>query len=60
MKTVEYAEIVELEKQKFLEVMLRLHQANYSRKWRVMVKYKMEKLDLSLNTYVRYVKHFKF
>ena len=39
--------------------MLRLHQDNSSRKWRLMVKNaKMEKSDLSLNTY-QYVEDFK-
>jgi len=33
----EYEEIVELEREKSMQVMLRLHQANSSRKWRFMV-----------------------
>jgi len=41
--------------------MLRLHQANSSRKWRLTVKSAyMEESDLSLNTYVQYVEDFKF
>jgi len=49
----DFEEIVELEKEEFIQVMLRLHQANSSRKWRSVVKNaKMEKADLSLNTYV--------
>ena len=41
--------------------MLRIHQANSSRKWRQMTEdTKMEKYDLSLNTYVQYVADFKF
>ena len=47
----EFKEIVELEKEEFIQVMLRLHQANSSRKCRSMVKNaKMEKSDLFLNT----------
>ena len=54
----EYKEIVDLEKEQFIEIMLRLHQANASRKWRLVVENaKMEKSDLSLNTYVE---DFKF
>ena len=30
----EYKEIVELEKEEFIQVMLKIHQANSSRKWR--------------------------
>ena len=56
-----YEEVVELEKDEFIQVMLKIHQANSSRKWRSMVKIaKMEKSDLSLNTYVQYVEDFKF
>jgi hypothetical protein len=33
-----FEEIAELEKEEFIQVMLRLHQANSSRKWRSMVK----------------------
>jgi hypothetical protein len=41
--------------------MLKIHQANSSRKWRAMIKNaKMEKSDLSLNTYLQYVEDFKF
>ena len=41
--------------------MLRIHQANSSRKWRLLIKNaKMEKSDLSLNTYVQYVEDSKF
>ena len=32
----DYEEIMELEKDQFIEIMLRLHQANSSRKWRLM------------------------
>ena len=57
----EYEDIMELEKKQFIEIMLGLHQANSSRKWRLMVKNaKMEKSELSLNTYVQYVEDFKF
>ena len=35
------------------------HQANSSRKWRIMIKNaKMEKSDLTLSTYVQYVEDF--
>ena len=52
---------MELEKDELIQVMLRLHQANSSRKWRSMVKNaKMEKSDLCLNTDIQYVKDFKF
>ena len=52
----EYEEIVDLEKEEFIQVMLKIHQANSSRKWRAMIKNaKMEKSDLSLNTYLQYV-----
>ena len=41
--------------------MLRIHQANSSRKWRLMIKNaKIEKFDLTLSTYVQYVEDFKF
>jgi CRISPR/Cas system CSM-associated protein Csm4 (group 5 of RAMP superfamily) len=57
----EFEEIVELEKEEFIQVILRLHEANSSRKWRSMVKNaKMDKSDLSLNTYMQYVEDFKF
>ena len=46
----EYEDFVDLEKEEFILMMLRLHQAN-SRKWRNQT---------SLNTYVQYVKDFKF
>ena len=47
----EFEEIVELENEEFIQVMLRLHQSNSSRKCRSMVKNaKMKKSDLSLNT----------
>ena len=56
----EFEEIVELEKEEFIQVILRLHQANSSRKWRSMVKNaKMDKSDLSLNTYVQYFEDYK-
>ena len=41
--------------------MLKIHQPNSSRKWRLMIKNaKMEKSDLTLSTYVQYVEDFKF
>jgi len=52
----DYEEVMELENDEFIQVMLKIHQANSSRKWRSMVKIaKMEKSDQSLNTYVQYV-----
>ena len=57
----EYEEVIELEKEEFFQVMLKIHEANSSRKWRSMIKNaKMEKSDLSLNTYLQYVEDFKF
>ena len=57
----DFEEIVELDKEEFIQVMLRLHQANSSRKWRSMVKNaKMEKLDLFLNNYFQYVEDLSF
>jgi len=45
----------------FIDVMLKIHQANSSRKWRLMVKNaKMEKSDLSLSPFTQYVDDFKF
>ena len=56
----EYEEIAELDKEVFIQVMLKIHQANSSHKWRSMIKNaKMEKSDLSLNTYLQYVEDFK-
>ena len=41
--------------------MLRMHQTNSSRKWRIMVKTaKMEKSDLTLPTFAQYVEDFRF
>jgi hypothetical protein len=41
--------------------MLKIHQANSSRKWRRRVKNaKMEKSDLSLSTFTQYMDDFKF
>ena len=36
--TLDYGEVVELEKDEFIQIMLRLHQPNSSRKWRSVVK----------------------
>ena len=58
---IAWEEVQELAKEEFILVMLRIHQANSSRLWRLMIKNaKMEKSDLSLNTYVQYVEDFKF
>jgi hypothetical protein len=43
----EYEEVVELDKEEFVQVMLKIHQANSSRKWRAMkknVKWRKKKL----------------
>jgi len=57
----EYDEIMHLERDDFIGVMLRMHQANSSRKWRLMVKNaKMEKSDLTLPTFAQYVEDFRF
>ena len=56
----DYEEFVELEKEEIVQVMLKIHQANSSRKWWSMEIDKMEKSDLSLNIYVQYVEDFKF
>ena len=47
----EYEDIVELEKEEFIQIILRLHQANSSRKW---------KNQIYLNTYIQYMEDFKF
>ena len=39
----DYEEVVELEKEEFILVILRLHQVNSRRKWRIMVKNTHEK-----------------
>ena len=50
---IAWEEVQELDKEEFILVMLQIHQANSSRKWRLMIKNsKMEKSDLSLNTLV--------
>ena len=51
----------ELARDEFITSMLRTHQANSSRKRRLMIKNaKIEKSDLTLSTYVQYVEDFKF
>ena len=41
--------------------MLRMHAANSSRKWRLMIKNaKMEKSDLTLSAYIQYIEDFSF
>ena len=53
---------MESARDEFITSMLRINQANSSRKWRLMIKItKMEKSDLTLSTYVQYVEdNFKF
>ena len=46
----DFEEIVELEKEEFIQIMLRLHQANSSRKWRMMVKMPKWKNQTCLST----------
>ena len=57
----EYDEVMHLERDDFVVIMLRMHQANLSRKRRLMVKNaKMERSDLTLSTFVQYVEDFRF
>ena len=57
----EYDEIMHLEIDNFIAIMLRMYQANSSRKWRLMVKNaKMVKSDLTLPTFAQYVEDFRF
>ena len=52
---------MKLGRDKFISLMLKIHQGNSSRKWRLMIKNaKMEKSDLTLSTYVQYVEDLKF
>ena len=47
---IELEELMELARDDFITSMLRIHQANSSRKWRLMIKNaKMEKSDLTLS-----------
>ena len=55
---IELEELMGLARDEFISSMLRSHQANSSRKWRLMIK--MEKSDLNLSTYVQYDEDFKF
>ena len=58
---MELDELMELMRDDFNTSVLRIHQVNSSRKWRIMIKNaKMEKSDLILSTYVQYVEDFKF
>ena len=58
---IEIEELIELAWYEFITSMLRIHQSNSSRKWRLMIKNaKMEKSDLTLSTYVQYIEDFKF
>ena len=52
---------MELGRDEFISLMLKIHQADSSRDWRLLIKNaKMEKSDLSLTTYVQYVEDFRF
>jgi hypothetical protein len=54
-------DVMALGRDDFITVMLKMHQATSSPKWRLMMKNAiMEKSDLSLSTYVQYVDDFKF
>ena len=57
----ELEEVMELARDDFVNLMLKIHQADSSREWRLLIKNaKMEKSDLSLTTYVQYVQDFRF
>jgi hypothetical protein len=54
-------EVMGLNRDGFIQIMLQMHQANSSRKWRLLVKNaRMEKTDLTLSTFTNYVEDFKF
>jgi hypothetical protein len=54
-------DIMTLDRDEFIDLMLKMHNAHSSRKWRLMMKNaNMEKSDLSLSTYSQYVEDFKF
>ena len=54
-------EIMLSARHELISAMLRMHTANSSRKWRLLIKNaKMEKSDLTLSTYVQYVEKFRF
>jgi hypothetical protein len=58
---MELEELMDLADDGFITSMLRIHQANSSRKWRLMINNaKMEKSDLTLSAYVQYTEGFKF
>jgi len=57
----EMEDFMVLARDEYISAMLRMHAANSSRKWRLLIKNaRMEKSDLSLSTYVQYVKDFHF
>jgi len=50
---MELEELMDLLRDELIMSMLRIHQANSSRKWRLMIKNaEMEKSDLTLSTYI--------
>jgi hypothetical protein len=58
---MEMEEIMELARDDFITAMIKIHEADSSRDWHIMIKNaKMEKSDLSLTTYVQYVEDFRF
>ena len=57
----ELEEVMELGRDEFISLILKIHQANSSRKWRLMIKNAMmEKSNLTLSTYVQYIEDYKF
>ena len=57
----EMEQFMDLARDDFIAAMLRMHVANSSRKWRLLIKNaKMEKSDLTLSMYVQYVEDFRF
>jgi len=58
---MELEELMDLARDDFITSVLRIHQANYSRKWILMIKTaKMEKYGLTLSANVQYIEDFKF
>ena len=57
----ESGEFMDLARDDLISAMLRMHAANSSRKWRLLIKNaKMEESDLTLSTYVQNVEDFRF
>jgi len=61
MCSEEMEDFMVLARDEFISATLRMHAANSSRKWRLLIKNAtMEKSDLSLSTYIQYVEDFSF